>query len=141
MKKMLGVLMVVVLLALSGCLNENKAQNKDTYFYFGQSNSWFATYSITKAKSSYYDSLSIQYLFDANEGKGETGKIGPIEYLLNGNSIIIQSAYPQELQGVANFHTGSRMNADVTKITFDKDIELIVKWQGKSETIKLARQN
>jgi hypothetical protein len=141
MKKILGILMVVVLLSLSGCSKENKAQNKDTYFYFGQSNSWFATYSITKAKSSYYDSLSIQYLFDVNESKSETGKIGPIEYLLNSNSIKTQSSYPQELQGVANFHTGSRMNAEVAKITFDKDIELTVKWQGKIETIKLTRQN
>lgn len=83
---------------------------------------------------------SIRY-FDANESKSETGKIGPIEYQLDGNSMKTQSSYPQELQGVANFHIGSRMNADFTKITFDNDIELTVKWQGKSETIKPERQN
>jgi hypothetical protein len=53
----------------------------------------------------------------------------------------IQSSYLQELQGGAIFHTRNRMNDDVIKIAFDKDIELIIKWQGKSETIILARQN
>ncbi|MDP4193190.1 MAG: hypothetical protein Q8858_16615, partial [Bacteroidota bacterium] len=106
--------------------NENKTENKDTYFYFGQSYSWFATYSITKVKASYYDSLSMQYLFDDNSND-QTEKIGPIEYELIGNPMKIQSSYPQELQGFANFHTGSRMNISDIKITFDKDIELTVK--------------
>ena len=86
MKKVISILMLVLLLSLSGCYKDNKPQNKNTYFYFGQSNSWFATYSITKAKSSYYDSLSIQYLFDDNN-KGQTEKIGPIEFQLVGNSM------------------------------------------------------
>lgn len=137
MKKVLSFLIVVVLLSLTGCSNENK----DTYFYFGQSNTWIATYSITKAKASYYDSLSIQYLFDNNESKSQTKKIGPIEYQLNGNSMKEQSSSPQELQGIGYFHTGCRMNADITKIKFDKDIELTVKWQGKNEIIKLNRQD
>lgn len=132
--------MVVVLLSLCGCSRNIKVEDKNTYFYFGQSKSWFATYSITKDKSSYYDSLSIQYLFDDNN-KNQTEKIGPIEYQLTGNSMKSQSSSPQELQGVAYLHTGSRMNIDAVKITFDKDIELIVKWQGKNETVKLQRQN
>lgn len=138
---MVLILMVVLLLSFSGCSNKNKTQSNDTYFYFGQSNSWFATYTITKDKSSYYDSLTIQFLFDDNETKSETEKIGPIEYQLDGNSMKIESSYPQELQGVANFHTGSRTNADVIQISFDKIIELTVNWKGKSETIKLKRQN
>lgn len=137
MKKILCFLIVVVLLSLTGCSKENK----NTYFYFGQNDTWIATYSITKAKASYYDSLSIQYLFDINESKSQTQKIGPIEYLLKGNSMKEQSSYPQELQGIGNFHTGCRMNADITKIKFDKDIELTVKWQGRSEIIKLKRQS
>ena len=51
------------------------------------------------------------------------------------------STYPQELQGVANFHVGSRVNAEIIKITFEKNIELTVKWKDKSEGIKLIRQN
>ena len=101
---------------------------------------WLAIYTITKVKSSYYDSLSIQFLFDDNN-KYPTEKIGPIEYELTGNSMKIGSSSPQELQGVANFHTGSRMNADNVKVTFDKEIILTVKWQCKSETLKLERQN
>ena len=111
------------------------------YFYTGQSTSWLATYSITKAKSSYYDSLSIQFLFDENNNESEREKIGPIEYVLNGNSMKMESSYPQELKGVANFHTGSRVNAEAFKITFDKELELTVKWKEKSEIIKLKRQN
>lgn len=139
MKKLLSIFMIVIIVSLGGCSNNKDIEKKDTYFYIGQSKSWLATYSVTKVNSSYYDSLSIQYLFDDNES--ETGKIGPIEYQLNGNSIKTQSSYPQELQGVANFHTGSSMNADVIKITFDKDVELNVKWQGKNETLKLKRLN
>lgn len=139
MKKLLSILMIVIILSLGGCSNNKDIEKKDTYYYIGQSKSWLATYSVTKVKSSYYDSLSIQYLFDDNES--EATKIGPIEYQLNGNSIKTQSSYPQELQGVANFHTGNRMNADVIQITFGKDVELNVKWQGKNETVKLKRQN
>ncbi|QUH18436.1 hypothetical protein [Alkaliphilus sp. B6464] len=72
----------------------------------------------------------IKINFDGGDLSSDSGLI-----------LIKEFAHPQELKGVANLHTGSRMNADVIKITFDKDIELTVKWQGKSETIKLARQN
>lgn len=140
MKKLLGILMIAVLLSMSSCISDNKYENKDTHFYFGQSNSWLAVYTITKVKSSYYDSLSIQYIFDDNNNN-QTEKIGPIEYELTGNSMKIGSSSPQELQGTANFHTGSRMNVNNVKVTFDKEIILTVKWQDKSETLKLERQN
>lgn len=140
MKKLLSFLAIFTLLSVSGCSDKNEVKNSDTYFYYGESSSWFATYSITEDKSSYYDSLTIQYLFD-EDGKNQTVKIGPIEYELNGNSIETKSSYPQELQGVANFHTGTRVNADMFDITFDEEMELIVKWQDKNETIKLQRQN
>lgn len=139
MRKVLGILMIIALLPLSSCSN-NKVDNTDTYFYFGQSNSWLATYSITKVKSLYYDSLSIQYLFDV-DNINKTEKIGPIEYKLAGNSKETASSYPQELQGNANFHTGDIINADAFKITFNKEMELTIKWQDKSETIKLKKQN
>lgn len=140
MKKIVSVLMIFSLMALSGCYEKSENNEiSDTYFYNGESSSWFATYSITEDKSSYYDSLTIQYLFD-EDGDDQTD-IGPIEYQLNGNSIETKSSYPQELQGVANFHTGTRMNADMFEITFDEEMELLVKWQDKNETIKLQRHN
>lgn len=129
--------MIVSLLSLSGCTYDNKSKGTD--FYLGQGNSWIAIYSITKIESSYYDSLSIQYIFDDNS-KNQIEKIGPIEYELTGNSMKIESSSPQELQGAANFHVGSRMNAHYIKLSFEDNIELTVKWQGKSETIKLERQ-
>lgn len=132
--------MIFVLLSSSGCTSSSKAAKNDTYFYMGQGNSWLATYSIIKVKSSYYDSLSIQYLFDDN-AKSKEEKVGPIEYKLIGNSMELKSSYPQELHGVCNFHNGSKMNVDIFKVAFDNYVELIVKWQGKSEIIKLERQN
>lgn len=140
MKKILGVIIMATLLSLYGCANDNKGENKDTYFYTGQGNSWLAAYSVIKAKSSFYDSLSIQYLFDENS-KDETEKIGPIEYKLVGKQISLKSTYPQELQGVANFHVGSRMNANIFRISYDDEMELTIKWQGKSEVLKLKKLN
>jgi len=116
-------------------------EDKNTYFYLGQSNSWLVIYSITKVESTYYDSLSIQYIFDDNSPSEKTQKIGPIEYQLNGNSMKAESSYPQELQGVGNFHTGSIMNADAIKITFDKEMDLSIQWQDNKESITLKRQD
>lgn len=140
MKKILSVLMILSIIALTGCYEKSEIENSDTYFYYGESSSWFATYTITEDKSSFYDSLTIQYLFD-EDGDNKAEKIGPIEYQLSGNSIETKSTYPQELQGVANFHTGTRINADMFEITFDEEMELLVKWQDKNETIKLQRHN
>ena len=141
MKKIVSVLVIFLVISLAGCSEKSEINgNSDTYFYYGESSSWFATYTITEDKSSYYDSLTIQYLFD-EDGDNQAGKIGPIEYQLTGNSIETKSTYPQELQGVANFHTGTRINADMFEITFDEEMELLVKWQDKDETVKLQRRN
>jgi len=140
MKKILSVLMILSIMSLTGFYKKSEIENSDTYFYYGESSSWFATYTITEDKSSYYDSLTIQYLFDEDEEK-QIVKIGPIEYQLNGNSMEMKSSYPQELQDVANFHTGTRMNADMFEITFNEEMELLVNWQDKNETVKLQRRN
>ncbi|HHV09745.1 MAG TPA: hypothetical protein GXX75_05655 [Clostridiales bacterium] len=132
---------VILLLSLTGCSNKKMTEDKNTYFYLGQSNSWLVIYSITKVESTYYDSLSIQYIFDDNSPSEKTQKIGPIEYQLNGNSMKAESSYPQELQGVGNFHTGSIMNADAIKITFDKEMDLSIQWQDNKESITLKRQD
>ncbi len=131
----------MLLLSMTGCSNKKVTEDKNTYFYLGQSNSWLVTYSITKVESTYYDSLSIQYIFDVNSPNELTQKIGPIEYQLNGNSMKTESSFPQELQGVGNFHTGNIMNADAFKITFDKEMDLSIQWQDNKESIKLKRQD
>ncbi|MFT4146651.1 MAG: hypothetical protein QM644_19580 [Mobilitalea sp.] len=134
-------LIAMLLLSLTSCAGKKMTNDKNTYFYLGQSNSWLVTYSITKVESTYYDSLSIQYIFDDEQLKEETQKIGPIEYQLNGNSIKAESSSPQELQGVGNFHTGSIMNADNIKVTFDKEIDLSIQWRDNEESIILKRQD
>ncbi len=140
MKKLFLFAFVIVMLLfiLTGCSNKKVTEDKNTYFYLGQSNSWLVTYSITKVESTYYDSLFIQYIFEDNSPRK---KIGPIEYQLNGNSMKTESLYPQDLQGVGYFHTGSIMNADVIKITFDKEMDLSIHWQDNKESIKLKRQD
>lgn len=137
MKKAIWILMMVFIVSLVGC--SNKKNTDDTYFYLGQSDSWLVTYTISKVESSYYNSLSIQYIFDENIDN-DTEKIGPIEYQLKGNSMEIESSYPQELQGIGYFHVGSRMNADLFKVTFDKQIDLSIQWLEYNESIKLIRQ-
>jgi hypothetical protein len=51
-----------------------------------------------------------------------------------------KSSSPQNLEGIGNFHTGSRMNADSIKAPSDKEVELTVKWNGEQETFQLELQ-
>jgi hypothetical protein len=105
-KRLLSILTIIIILSLSGCTNTKGIEKVGTYFYVGQSNSWVATYSITEAKSLYYDSLYIQYIDDIIDGN-KIDEVGKIEYILTGNSMKMESSYPQELKGVGNFHTGA----------------------------------
>lgn len=142
MKKFIYVFVILMLLlSFTGCSNKKMTEEKNTHFYLGQSNSWLVTYSITKVEDTYYDSLSILYIFDDNSLTEKKQEIGPIEYQLIGNSMKTESSFPQELQGVGNFHTGNIMNADAFKITFDKEMDLSIQWQDNKESIKLKRQD
>ena len=137
MKKRLEVFLILMMLIFTSCSMHSK--EKDAYFYLGKSNTWLVTYSVTKVASSYYDSLSIQYIFDNNEDNLD--KIGPIEYQLSDSSRSLVSSFPQQLQGIGYFHAGSRMNADIFKITFDKEMVFAIQWQGNTEKFKLNRQD
>lgn len=130
---------VVVMFSLYS--NRSMDQNKDTYFYSGQSESWLATYSVTKAKSSYYNLLTIQYLFDPDEIGSETEKIGPIEYQLELSTMNIESSSPQELQGIGTLNTGNRINADFFHLASEETGKLTIDWQGKTETLDLEAKN
>lgn len=132
MKKLLIILMLFLLLTLSSYSKDN-----DTYIYVGNGQSWLATYSLIKIDSNYYDSLSIQYLFDDNNSSNITEKISPIEFCLKGNSIELSTSYPQVLRGVASLHTSTIYNSEAVKITFDDYVELTVYWNDTKETFKL----
>jgi hypothetical protein len=134
MKKILIISILVLFLWLALC---SCSKDKDTYIYVGKGQSWLATYSLIKIDSNYYDSLSIQYLFDENNSNNITEKVSPIEFCLKGNSLELSTSYPRDLEGVASLHTSTIYNSDALKITFDDYVELTIYWKDKKETFKL----
>lgn len=134
--KKLWILLAVLVLCIMGYVIFNKTEG-DVY-YLGVGDSWLATYSVNKVNNSYYDSLSIQYIYD--ECSSEPEVVSPIEYTLVGNSSTKESSFPQELQGILNFHVASRINADFFETNFDNQMQLTVKWQGKEEHILLKKK-
>ena len=121
---------------LVGC-SSNEESIEETTFYVGQSESWLMTYSISKIEFTNYESLTLQYLC-GNDGIDE---VGPIEYELVTHNGTWESSYPQDLQGVASFHTSSVSNADFIQMKLEQEMDLTVKWDGKIESIKLERVN
>lgn len=134
MKKIFSISLLILFLCLTLC---SCSKDKDTYIYVGRGESWLATYSLIKIDSNYYDSLSIQYLFDENNIANPTEKISPIEFCLKGNSIELSTAYPHDLKGAATLHTGTIYNSETVIITFDAHVDLTISWQDKKETFKL----
>lgn len=137
MKKIRILSFLVILLLYT---MHSSSQDINTYFYAGKGHSWLATYSLIQVGSIYYDSLYIQYLFDPIEIPHQEERIGPIEYILAGNSLEMSSSYPQDLKGVASFHTASAYNSDIIRITFDENIELTISWKNNIENFKLFKQ-
>ena len=135
MKKIFSISVLILLLILT--LYSCSSKDKDTYIYVGKSQSWLATYSIIKVGTNYYDSLSIQYMFD-DENSILTEKISPVEFHLKGNSTELSTSYPQDLKGVANLHTGTIYNSETILFTFDDYVELTICWKDKEETFKLS---
>ncbi len=82
MKKTAGIMLIVMALVLGGCTRSSGLKNRDITFYAGQGETWMATYSISNVDSIYYDSLTIQHIFDEKER--DAPSFGPIEYELTG---------------------------------------------------------
>lgn len=136
----LWVIILIIIIMISGFGVFIKTKEKSTYLYTGKSQNWFATYTISKVNSSYFDSLYIQYVVDRSNGSRIKQSIGSIEYELDGTIGKIKSSYPQNLKGIGNFHTASETNATLFNIDIDKEVQLIVKWNGKSEVLKLRKE-
>lgn len=150
MRKLVWILMFTAIITLNGCSSTVLTEHKETQeeikdeidiAYMGRGDKWLATYTITKVKDSYYKSLYIQYIADINKITKNNGNqdIGPIEYELNGSTMVLSSSYPQELKGIGNFHTAIVTSSKLTSFRVDDVIELEVKWQDKSEKIVLKR--
>ncbi len=155
MKKIVVILFIFSLIAVVGCsyekkslinnknvINKNNAQ--DNVYYFGEGKEWFATYTVSKVRTSYFDSIYIQYINDrtasVDEQQQTSKNLGTIEYKLNAGNTTIQSSYPQQLKGIGNFHTASELNADMINIDFPEEINLEIKWLNKKEYIILKKQ-
>ncbi len=135
------ILFAAVLLLISISSGKGPAETALNHFYSGQSDSWLATYSSTRANSSIYSTLTIQYLYDSHETQNEAGKIGPIEYQLKLSEMKAESSFPQELQGMGSLHVVTRMNPDMFVFTPGDSAELTVSWQGKTEKLYLEAVN
>ncbi|WP_069650088.1 hypothetical protein [Caloranaerobacter ferrireducens] len=146
MKRFLCILLVTMIAILSGCSVSNvtkqeEIKNENNIFYTGQGEKWFATYSISKVNSSYFESLYIQYLVDRTtiEKNKEEQNIGPIEYKLVGNSMKLESSFPQKLKGIGNFHTATEMNAELFNTDYGDELILEIKWKDKTEKLYLKK--
>lgn len=124
---------------------ENANSQKNQIFYFGEGEHWFGTYTISKVKSSNFNSLYIQYITDRNASVDEqtSPKIGKIEYVLTMGDDSMKSSFPLALKGIGNYHTASEVNAEIYDTISDApdEITLEVKWLNHKETIKLTKQN
>ena len=134
MKKTIMVMVLGIIVLLSGCSSDGRIEDGTT-FYVGKGESWLVTYSISKVEETYYESLTIQYLF-GNEGIME---VGPIEFELITSSGTWESSDLQILQGVGSFHTSSISNADMIQLELDQEIDLTIRWEDRTESMKLER--
>ncbi len=142
MKKIVIIFLFLALIIMANGCNEASDTN---VLYFGEDEEWFATYTISKVRSSYFDSLYIQYINDRTASvKEQTTKaknIGKIEYELTIGNLSIKSSYPQSLKGVGNFHVASETNAELVNTNFPDEITLEISWQDKKENIVLHKQD
>ena len=134
MKKNIIIMGLGIIVLLSGCSSDGRMEDGTT-FYVGKSESWLATYSISKIEETYYESFTFQYLF-GNEG---TMDIGAIEFELVTSNGTWESSDLQVLQGVGSFHTSSISNADIIQLELDQEIDLTIKWKDQTEIMKLER--
>ncbi|MCR8643231.1 hypothetical protein NV379_11220 [Paenibacillus sp. N1-5-1-14] len=131
-------IMITAFILLTSCTSKPTdappKQDSTSFVYMDQQGEWLATYSVFKVKTSYFESLYLQYI-----GEDRGAKIGPIEYKLVGEGMEWASQYPQDLQGVRSFHTSSEINADILphKPTKDSNFKLEIKYQGKSANFTL----
>lgn len=65
--------------------------------------------------------------------------IGPIGFELVTSNGIWESSDLQLLQGVGSFHTSSISNADMIQLELDQEIDLTIRWEDRTESMKLER--
>lgn len=155
MKSAQIISLFLLIFIIFGCTSEGKIANtqldvttkeflnKNTT-YFGEGEEWFSTFTISKLRTSVFESLYIQYITDRTASVEEQGThgIGEIEYSLKiEDSDSLESSYPQPLKGVRNFHTATEINEELVNWKFPKTVKLTIMWNGKKEIIELVRQD
>ncbi len=129
-----------MLFLLTGCSKTNATDESKSILYSGHGDSWLVTYTNTNVGIYNYASLTVQYLF-VDSYMGQPKEVGPIDYVLEGENIKIESSFPQELQGNNCFQTGTISNSNYIDMDMDGDMNISIKWQNLQEDILLVRQN
>ncbi|WP_232697206.1 hypothetical protein [Brevibacillus daliensis] len=142
MNKPISIFVCLILVFLVGCTSGEgkKTDEMPTVIYFGQGEEWFATYTISSVRESYFASLYIQYITDRTKTTvKQTADIGKIEYILKGKEWTLSSSEPQSLVGILNFHTATEINADQFDLDLADTVTLEVRWKDQVEKIDLKR--
>lgn len=143
-KKKFLIISVIMILLFVVIWKLRESNYKDTYFYYGQGDTWMATYTVSEINSTYYETIYIQYLYDSDISERQLEKIskeiGAIEYRLIGNSQEISSAFPQELNVYLNYQHAKFIKVDQEYKT-ERTMNITINWQDKEENITLKRQN
>ncbi|KOP82943.1 hypothetical protein ACFFHH_06585 [Cytobacillus solani] len=155
MKRVHIISLFLLIFIMFGCTSEAKIvnpqndksdteQSNKNITYFGEGEEWFSTYTISRVRTSVFESLYIQYITDRTASVEEQGThgIGEIEYSLKiGDSSSLESSFPQPLKGVRNFHTATEINAELVNGDFPETIKLTIMWDEKKEMIELVKQD
>lgn len=142
---LVGGVIIVVIFALYLLSHTNQNNKKNTYE--GESNNWSASYIVDITESTGRKDNKLEYsniinsnlqLFYKNYLKG-SDEINIIEYNMKSSA--------RKLNGQVNFSSQNKagkveitsFNKNVAYENKDEEIELMIKWNGKQEVIKLKR--
>ncbi|MEF2248036.1 hypothetical protein V1L65_24195 [Paenibacillus sp. IITD108] len=138
MKKLVLVLMLISFL-VTGCQSDTKeerTEQNNILVYFAKGETWAASYTLFDGGETNFDSLYIQHI-----GNRESEQ-NPIEYILEGDGIKMESQYPLKLQGVRSLQVSSEYNKELVKLEDNNnEYKLIIKQNGVSEELILRLVN
>lgn len=134
LKKLILVLILIGLL-VAGCKSDNKEESA-ILIYFAKGEAWAASYTLFDGGETIFDSLYIQHIGNRDSEQK------PIEYILEGNGVKMESQFPLKLQGVRSLQVSSEYNKELMKLEDNnKEYKLIIKQNGISEELILRLVN
>ena len=102
-------------------------------FYFGESESWAATYTLFQADGTVFDTLYIKHIGDRHSTPAF------FEYVFEADGLKSESQYPLKLQGARSFQVSSEYNEEIMPLQFkeNESFTLTIKQDGKTEQLTL----